>query len=78
MKPRRRRMTTHREDPSTPPGAGDGPGDARERRSRMEAAVDVPREDDPAVTSSTHATPLDRRNEEPSDGRVPEALEDAT
>lgn len=51
---------------------------AHERSSRTEASVDVPRADDFVTTCSTHSRPLERRNEEPSDGLTPADVEGAT
>lgn len=77
MKPRRRRTTSPHSDGATGSSVMQSDDGASARRSRTEAAIDVPREDDLATTSSTHTSLLERRNEEPSDGQVPEVL-DAT
>lgn len=74
---RRRRLATRRGilGNAGPPDEGT---DTRPRLSRTEAAVDVPREDDPSTTSSTHTPAVARAGEEPSDGATPAPIDGAT
>lgn len=77
MKQRKRTMTHRPAHVASAPRA-DEAAERSPRLSRTEAAIDVPREDDPATTTSTHTPASERRNEEPADGPVAVVLEDST